>query len=82
MARCVTIPMPGGGYAIVRFTGERAPKPCVVCGGIGTKLCDYPRKPKPSRARCNASMCDTHAIHVGTDLDWCEPCAAADAAVA
>lgn len=66
----------GDGYAIV--CGPRL-KSCRVCGAIGTKQCDYPTRPRPSRACCNAHMCDAHAVHVGPDLDWCHPCAEADA---
>lgn len=74
---CATVRF-GEGYAIVCSRGGGA-RPCAVCGGIATKQCDYPRKPKPSRARCNAHMCAAHAVHVGPDLDWCQLCAAADA---
>lgn len=70
----------GEGYAIVCSRGGGV-KPCVVCGGIATKQCDYPTKPPPPRARCNAHICDGHACHVGPDLDWCEFCALRDAVV-
>ena len=79
MAHCVRVELPGGAVALVRVDGPAGPRPCVVCGGIGTKQCDYPRKPKPSRARCNAYMCATDSVNVGPDLDWCTPCAEADA---
>lgn len=74
---CVVMPV-GEGVAIVCSRGGGA-KPCVSCGQIGTKRCDYPRRPKPSRAMCNAWICDKDAVHVGPDLDWCPPCAQADA---
>lgn len=66
------------GYVIV--CGPRLHS-CIVCGALSTKQCDYPRKPKPSRAMCNAHMCAAHAVHVGPDLDWCWPCAELDAKV-
>lgn len=69
------------GIAIV--CGSRpGPRKCRVCGRPSTKLCDYPVKPPPSKARCNAPACDDHSVHVGEDLDWCYPCAELDAKAA
>ena len=66
------------GNAVGIICGPRI-RGCIVCGKPSTKACDYPRKPKPSRALCNARMCDDHAVHVGPDLDWCHSCADTDA---
>lgn len=74
---CATVRV-GDAVAIVCSRSGGA-HPCVVCGRIASKQCDYPRRPRPSRARCNAHMCDDHAVHVGLDLDWCHPCAELDA---
>lgn len=72
---CVRVPMPGGGFALARTQAF----PCRTCGAWATKQCDYPRRPRPSRARCNAHMCAEHSVNVGPDLDWCVACAEADA---
>jgi hypothetical protein len=77
---CATVRI-GDAVAIVCSRGGGV-KPCRVCGTVATKQCDHPTRPRPSRARCNAHVCDAHAIPVGPDLDWCSPCAEADAVLA
>ena len=79
---CAHVEIPGMGTVIVCGRGAGSPKPCVVCGAIATLQCDHPTKPKPSRARCNAWMCQEDSVHVGEDLDWCHPCAQLDALLA
>ena len=79
---CATVRFANGSTAIVCGRGKGSAKPCVVCGGMANLQCDHPRRPKPSRARCNAWMCQEHAVHVGEDLDWCHPCAQQDALLA
>jgi len=43
-------------------------KGCSRCGFVSTKLCDYVH---PGGRRCDAPLCDTHAVNVGPDLDYC-----------
>ena len=59
---CRTIPLPGGGYAIV--CGPRVRRPlrrCVVCNVPETmaslRLCDGPREGGPPGQLCDAPAC-------------------------
>ena len=75
--------MPGGGTAIVCFSGRR-PKtpPCACCGtGRATIQCDFPLEPpaqkrlifgdeKPPKT-CDAYLCRSCAVRVGRDRDYC-----------
>ena len=79
---CAHVEIPGMGTAIVCGRGAGSPKPCVVCGQMATLQCDYPTRPKPSRARCNAHVCSACSVQVGEDRDWCHPCARMDALLA
>lgn len=74
--QCERVEIPGG-IAIV-CGPRRAGGRCRVCRAPARKQCDYPTAP-PTKRLCNGYMCDTHAVHVGEDLDWCWPCAEADA---
>jgi len=71
---CRTVPIPGGGLAIVCSRGERHPKPrrCVVCNQpewmTSIKLCDGEVRPGVT---CDAVVCIDHAHHVEPDTDFC-----------
>ena len=73
---CRTIPLPGGGTAIV--CGPRVRRPlrrCVVCNVPDTlatmKLCDGPRNGGKPGQTCDAPVCVEHALHIEPDTDYC-----------
>jgi hypothetical protein len=64
-----TFRMPGGGSAIVCFSGRRPPTltPC-RCGARSTIQCDFPIA---DGRTCDAYLCRRCAIHQGPDRDYC-----------
>lgn len=74
---CGFYKVPGIGTVHINFgSGRRAPRPCVHCGDMSTKLCDHrlavdPRG--PSQATCDAPICDGCALSVpGKNRDYCK----------
>ena len=70
---CRTIPIPGGGVAIVCGPSlRRIPRRCIVChcpDWLTTmKLCDYATGPAQT---CDAAVCVEHAQHIEPDTDYC-----------
>jgi hypothetical protein len=50
----------------VRMSGR--PKVCAYCGFLSSKLCDARLA---SGLTCDRPLCDEHAFHAGTDVDYC-----------
>jgi hypothetical protein len=65
MAFCVSVPISGGGHAIVRLSGKRT-APCDYCRRPHTNLCDA----IVGDHTCNAKLCDKHTIQSGRQ-DFC-----------
>jgi hypothetical protein len=63
--------LPGGGTAIVCYSGHR-PRgvPCVACGRRSSLQCDYPVSPGKT---CDAYICTVCAKPQGPNRDYC-PC--------
>src|ERR1051326_348241 len=68
----------GDSFAIVRFSGRGAPKPCIYCGGISSFLCDFPvsigRMPKGRKKRkdCDRPLCRRCTLKgVSENVDFC-----------
>jgi len=45
----------------------------VGCGGVGSKLCDFPVKRRGRDTTCNRRMCSRCAKSIGGDQDFCPP---------
>jgi hypothetical protein len=74
MAYCVSVPVPGGGTAIVRMSGK-PPAPCAFCNRPHTKLCDAAVTRESllkghEHGTCDARLCDKCAISSG-NYDFC-----------
>ena len=68
---CEWIQLPGGGTAIVKFSGRRKPKPC-ACGRPSTLLCDWKTRATPHDiATCDAPLCDRCTYSPAKDKDLC-----------
>ena len=69
---CRTVPIPGGGLALVCGPRPRLRR-CVVCHvpePLATiRLCDAPQA--NGRGTCDAVVCVEHAVHVEPDTDYC-----------
>jgi len=63
----------GDTTAIVCSRGKRWKK-CQFCGRGASLLCDGAKASGP-RGTCDADLCATCAVHVGTDRDLCPRCA-------
>lgn len=70
---CKFIPMPGGGYAHIKFA-NRPRRRCRFCNtGWVDKLCDFPTMIDGNgKVRtCDAGMCQNCATSKGPDVDYC-----------
>lgn len=64
---CAHIKLPGGGHAIVRYSGARQKK-CKVCKHAAPYLCDW----KVGKAKtCDKPICGQHAKEVAPDKHLC-----------
>ena len=61
------VSLPGGGVAIVCYSGKRPSPPC-ACGRPSTLQCDYPVE---HGRTCDAFMCRRCADRVGKCTDYC-----------
>lgn len=73
MAYCDYVDLPGGGKAIVRFSGKRPPK-CGWCARTSSKLCDAivsPPEQVTHKRTCDAPICDQCTTSAGRNRDLC-----------
>lgn len=74
MSYCVRVKTPDGHMAIIRMSGRRPP-PCVKCGAISSRLCDWKLAPAgapPRRLKtCSAPLCADCASSPAPDKDLC-----------
>jgi hypothetical protein len=86
MSYDVRVRMPWGATGILRMSGRRPP-PCVKCGAVSTRLCDWKIKSSatmadryaPGRApgqatrgkTCSAPICDHCTYSPASDKDLC-----------
>jgi hypothetical protein len=69
LLRCTTVPLPGGGTAIVCQRGARRGNPrCSYCDRPARYQCDEPVGPS---ATCDRWLCDRHRFPNGADVDHC-----------
>jgi len=68
---CKTIVM-GDGVHVIACSRGGTQKRC-QCGRAATKLCDYPLRGRKKGKTCDAPLCDTCAVSVGPDRDYCRP---------
>ncbi len=61
---CYRVAMPNGGFALVK--GKLGPH--CSCGGVTTRLCDYP---VGKGKTCDRKLCERCGHHVGPDKDLC-----------
>lgn len=66
---CRSIPMPGGGFAIVCGPRQRKRK-CRSCGRPADLLCDW-RMPQRKSGTCDAPICDQCTTSPAPDKDLC-----------
>jgi hypothetical protein len=68
---CEWYQIPGGGTALVRFSGRRKPKPC-ACGRHSTRLCDWLLTIGGGhKATCDVPLCDRCTHSPAKDKDLC-----------
>lgn len=66
---CKTVPLPGGGAAIVCGPRERRRK-CRWCGRPADLLCDW-KVPSRRSGTCDAPMCKDHSTSPAPEKDIC-----------
>jgi hypothetical protein len=67
----VHVRMPDGNVAILRMAGRR-PRPCVKCGAVSTRLCDWKISGGKVRLRtCSAPICDSCTSSPAPGKDLC-----------
>lgn len=65
-----TVPLPGGGFAIV--CGGRNRKRCTYCGGEGARLCDAKLLTGPRAGKtCDVAMCQACTASPRPNVDYC-----------
>jgi hypothetical protein len=69
---CAPFKLGDGTTGIICTRGHR-PAPCSVpgCTRDHCRLCDYPVTRAGVTGTCDAKLCGQHAVHVGTDRDYC-----------
>lgn len=80
MAYDVRMRMPDGNVAWLRMAGRRPP-PCVKCGAVSTRLCDWKLRssdrtpPRPAKSKlaqtCSAPICDLCTSSPAPNKDLC-----------
>jgi hypothetical protein len=66
---CEIVTLPGGGRAIVRYSGRRLPR-CEMpgCRRPAERQCDYPIA---AGKTCDRYLCRDHAVRQGRNRDFC-----------
>lgn len=64
---CEFVKLPGGGSAII--CGRKSKTQKCACGKPATRLCDHPSIKRSGT--CDRPLCDTCAVRIGPDTDYC-----------